>query len=166
VYVDNDPIVLAHAHKLKSGSPQGASAYIDGDLRDTDSLLRQAAETLSLDQPVALLLLGVLHLISDQEDPYAIVSKLVRAVPPGSYLVISHPASDLLPDTQHEASRQYNQRVATHQRLRSREEVARFFDGLTLVEPGLVQWHQWRPDPHDDVPADAVSGHSGVARIP
>jgi hypothetical protein len=166
VYVDNDPIVLAHAHKLHASTPEGATAYIDGDLRDTDAMLAEAAKTLDFSRPVALLLLGVLHLINDEEDPYEIVGRLVRAVPSGSHLVISHPASDLLPGTQQEASRQYNQRVATHQTLRSREEVARFFAGLELVEPGLVQWHEWRPDPADEVPEGAMSGHSGVARVP
>jgi hypothetical protein len=167
LYVDNDPIVLAHARALLTGNKPDSTAYIDADLRDTSALLEQAAETLDFSQPVAIMLLGVLHLVSDEEDPWGIVAKLVDAVPSGSYLVITHPASDLLPETQDEASRRYNQNVATHQTLRSRAEVARFFDGLELLEPGLEQWHLWRlTDPGDPAPADLKSGHAGVARKP
>jgi hypothetical protein len=166
VYVDNDPIVLAYAHKLKTSTAEGATDYIQGDLRDTDMILREATRTLDFGKPVAILLLGVLHLISDEEGPYRIVARLMDAVPPGSYLVLSHPANDLLPETQPEATKRYNQRVSTQQRLRSRDEVARFFDGLELLEPGLTQWHQWRAGADDSAPADAVSGHAGVARKP
>jgi len=166
VYVDNDPIVLAHARALLTGSPQGITAYLDADLRDTDALLEQAEKTLDFSQPIAIMLLGVLHLISDQEDPWGIVAKLVDAVPSGSYLVITHPASDLLPETQGEASKRYNQNVATHQTLRTRAEVTRFFDGLELLDPGMEQWHLWRPDPGDQPDADLKSGHAGVARKP
>jgi hypothetical protein len=166
VYTDNDPIVLAHARALLTGNSLGATAYLDRDLRDTDTLLERAADTLDFSQPIAIMLLGVLHLISDDEDPWGIVAKLVDAVPSGSYLVITHPANDLLPGTQGEASRRYNERVTTHQTLRNRAEVARFFDGLELLEPGLVQWHLWRPEPQDAAPDDFKSGHCGVARKP
>jgi len=166
VYTDNDPIVLAHARALLTSTEPGVTAYLDIDLRDTDKLLEQAAETLDFSQPIAIMLLGVLHLISDEDDPWGIVARLVSAVPSGSYLVITHPASDLLPETQAEASRRYNQNVATHQTLRSYAEVARFFDGLELLEPGLAQWHLWRPEPGDAAPDDFKSGHCGVARKP
>ncbi len=166
VYADNDPIVLAHARALLTSNPQGVTAYLDADLRATGALLEKAAKTLDFGQPIAIMLLGVLHLISDEEDPWAIVARLVDAVPSGSYLVITHPASDLLPQTQGEASRRYNQNVATHQTLRTRAEVARFFDGLELLEPGVEQWHLWRPDPGDDVDYELKSGHAGVARKP
>ena len=138
----------------------------DIDLRDTGKLLARAADTLDFTQPIAVMLLGVLHLISDDEDPWRIVATIMDAVPSGSYLVITHPASDLLPETQREASRRYNQNVATHQTLRSYDEVARFFDGLEVLEPGLVQWHLWRPNPDDAAPAEFKSGHCGVARKP
>jgi S-adenosyl methyltransferase len=166
VYTDNDPIVLAHARALLTSTEPGVTAYLDMDLRDTGKLLEQAAETLDFSQPIAIMLLGILHLISDEEDPWGIVARLVSAVPSGSYLVITHPASDLLPETQDEASRRYNQNVATHQTLRSYAEVARFFDGLDLLEPGLVQWHLWRPEPGDVANDDFKSGHCGVARKP
>ena len=133
VYTDNDPIVLAHARALLTGTAEGATAYLDNDLRDTDALLEQARKALDFSQPMAVMLLGVLHLVSDDEDPWAIVARLVAAVPSGSFLVITHPASDLLPETQEEASRRYNQNVATHQTLRPRAEVARFFEGLKLL---------------------------------
>jgi hypothetical protein len=166
VYADNDPMVLAYARALLTGTEAGATAYLDADLRDTDALLEQAAKTLDFGQPIAIMLLGILHLISDDEDPWGIVAKMVDAVPAGSYLVITHPASDLLPETQQEASRRYNQNVATHQTLRSRPQVARFFDGLELLEPGVEQWHLWRPGPGDAASADLKSGHCGVARKP
>jgi tRNA A58 N-methylase Trm61 len=166
VYTDNDPIVLAHARALLTSTAEGTTTYLDADLQDTGALLEQAAKTLDFSQPIAIMLLGVLHLVSDAEDPWAIVAKLVDAVPSGSYLVITHPASDLLPETQGEASRRYNQNVATHQTLRSRAEVARFFEGLELLEPGLEQWHLWRPNPGDAVDTELKSGHAGVARKP
>ena len=166
VYTDNDPIVLAHARALLTSNKLGVIAYLDIDLRDTGKLLARAAETLDFTQPIAVMLLGVLHLISDDEGPWGIVAAIMDAVPSGSYLVITHPASDLLPETQREASRRYNQNVATHQTLRSYEQVARFFDGLEVLEPGLVQWHLWRPNPDDAAPAEFKSGHCGVARKP
>jgi hypothetical protein len=109
------------------------------------------------------MLLGVLHLIQDAEDPWGIVARLMAALPAGSYLTISHPAIDIH-HTQANAQRVYNERVATPQTLRTREQVARFFSGLDLVEPGLVQIHQWRPDPGDYAPEGTVSAHGGVAR--
>jgi hypothetical protein len=163
VYVDNDPIVLRHAQALMRGTPQGVTTYIEADLRDPAPILRQAATALDFGQPVAVLLLGVLHLVSDAEDPWGLVAALMEAVPPGSYLVISHPALDIS-EAQAQGQRAYNQNVATPQTLRTRDQVARFFAGLELVPPGLVQVHQWRPDPEDSVPAGTVSAHGGVAR--
>jgi len=109
------------------------------------------------------MLVGVLHLIQDSEDPYAIVARLVDAAAPGSYLTISHPAIDIHA-AQAEAQRRYNERVSTPQTLRTHAQVCRFFDGLSLVPPGIVYVHSWRPDPGDDVPADATSAHGGVGR--
>ena len=118
---------------------------------------------LDFGQPVAVMLLGVLHLIQDSEDPWGIVARLMAATPAGSYLTISHPAIDTHAG-QADAQRVYNERVSTPQTLRTREQVARFFAGLDLVEPGLVQVHQWRPDPSDFAPEGVVSAHGGVAR--
>src|SRR6266568_6090442 len=94
VYVDNDPVVLAHARALLTSTPQGATAYIDADLRDTEKILAQAAQTLDFSRPVAIVLMAILHLIEDADDPYGIITKLLSAVPPGSYLALSHIASD------------------------------------------------------------------------
>ncbi len=165
VYVDNDPIVLSHARALLASTPQGATQYIDGDLRDGTAIVVQAGQTLDFSQPVALMLLGILHLIQDSEAPHEIVSGLMDALPPGSYLAISHPASDIHPG-QAEAQKRYNERVSTPQTLRSRDEVATFFEGLEMVPPGLVYVHTWRPGPGDIAPADGVSAHGGVARKP
>jgi S-adenosyl methyltransferase len=163
VYVDNDPIVLLHAQALLRSTLQGATDYLQADLRDPGMILDRAAAVMDLDQPVAVMLLGVLHLIQDPEDPWGIVARLMTAMPAGSYLTISHPAIDIH-HAQANAQRVYNERVSTPQTLRTREEVARFFTGLELVEPGLVQVHQWRPDPGDFTPEGVVSAHGGVAR--
>jgi hypothetical protein len=112
------------------------------------------------------MLLGIMHLVQDSEDPYRIVADLMSPLPSGSYLVLSHPASDFNVTEQAEAQRRYNERVSTPQTLRTREEVARFFEGLELVPPGLVYVHTWRPDPGDIVPQDGKSAHGGVARKP
>ena len=166
VYVDNDPIVLTHARALLASGPEGSTQYVDGDIRDAAAILEAAATTLDLTRPTALMLLGVLHLIQDSEDPYRIVAGLMDALSSGSYLAISHPASDFHAPQQAEAQRRYNERVSTPQTLRTREEVARFFDGLELVPPGIVYVHTWRPDPGDIVPPDGKSAHGGVARKP
>ena len=163
VYVDNDPIVLLHAQALLRSTPQGATDYIQADLRDPGLILDRAATLLDFGQPVAIMLLGVLHLIQDSQDPWGIVTQLMAAMPAGSYLTISHPAIDIH-HAQADAQRVYNERVSTPQTLRTREQVARFFTGLELVEPGLVQVHQWRPDPSDFAPEGVVSAHGGVAR--
>jgi S-adenosyl methyltransferase len=165
VYVDNDPIVLAHARALLASTPQGATQYVEGDLRDAGPILRAAAGTLDFTAPIALMLLGILHLIQDSEDPYGIVAGLMAALPSGSYLAISHPAIDIHA-AQAEAQRRYNERVSTPQTLRTREQVARFFDGLDLVPPGLTYVHAWRPDPGEPVGEETVSAHCGVARKP
>ena len=163
VYADNDPIVLAHARALLASGPHGSTQYVHGDVREPAAILSAAAQTLDLSQPTALMLLGILHLIQDSEDPYQIVATLLDALPSGSYLALSHPASDINPG-QAEAQRRYNERVSTPQTLRSRDEVARFFTGLELVPPGLVYVHTWRPGPGDIVPVDTASAYGGVAR--
>ena len=157
VYVDNDPIVLSHAHALLTGTTEGAVAYLDADLREPDDILRTAAKTLDFRQPIALMMLMVLHMIPDADKPHQIVARLVDALPSGSYLVVSHPPSDILP----EGVAQVQQRLNAHlgpgasMTARSHDEVARFFDGMDIVPPGLVQVHQWRPaaDVEPDAPA-------------
>ncbi len=147
VYVDYDPIVLAHAHTLLTSTPEGVTDYICGDLRDPAMILREAARTLDFDKPVAVILFGILHFFSDAEDPHAIVAGLVDAVPSGSYLAISHLASDVHPEAVGETFNRLNQQMRESVVLRTHDETARFFDGLDVVEPGVVQLPQWRPDP-------------------
>ena len=145
VYVDNDPIVLAHARALLASGPDGATDYIDADLRDTSRILDQAAESLDFGQPAALMLIGILHCVPDADDPHELVARLVAALAPGSYLVISHPASDIHPEGMARGAALMNRAMAGGVTFRPREEVLRFFDGLDLLEPGLVSMTQWRP---------------------
>jgi trans-aconitate methyltransferase len=166
VYVDNDPMVLAHARALLTSSVEGATTYLDCDLRDTEKLLREAAGLLDFGRPLALLLIGVLQLIADEDDPHAIAARLVEAVPPGSWMAVFHPASDILPEQSHEAARRVSARSATTTTLRRREEVLRFFDGLELLEPGLVQVHRWRPGSAAPDDGEQVAGWAGLARKP
>jgi hypothetical protein len=165
VYVDNDPIVLSHARALLTSGPRGATQYVHGDARDPGPIIESAAETLDFGQPVALMLIGVLHLIQDSEDPWGLVAWLMAQLPAGSYLAISHPAIDIAPG-QAEAQRRYNERVSTPQTLRGHDQVARFFEGLELVEPGLVYVHAWRLGEFDTAPEGATSAWGGVARKP
>jgi hypothetical protein len=164
VYADNDPVVLAHARALLVSTPEGETAYIHADLRDTGLILGEAARTLDFAQPTAVMLVSVLQLIRDEEDPYGIVARLMDRVAPGSYLVLTHPASDILSELVAEITRRYNQSVATPATLRSFAQVARFFDGLELVDPGIVQCHRWQPRPGDSVDEYEVAGWGAVGR--
>ena len=146
VYVDNDPIVLAHARALLTSSPQGETAYLDADIKDTDEILAGAAQVLDFSQPVGVMLVAVLHMLRDEEDPQAVVDRLMAAVPAGSFLVISHLASDIQQEAMAEMGRRLNQAMTQQFTMRSRAQVTAFFDGLTLLDPGVVLTHQWRPD--------------------
>jgi len=143
VYVDNDPIVLAHARALLTSDPDGVTDYIDADLRNTGAILAQAARTLDFSQPVAVMLVGILQCIPDEDDPRGIVAALIDGVPSGSYLAISHPAADVHAQARAGAAL-LNEGLASPVIFRSRATIARFFDGLELVEPGLVSTSQWR----------------------
>jgi hypothetical protein len=148
VYVDYDPIVLAHAHELLTSSPEGATAYLQADLRRPETILEEAAATLDLDEPVALLLMSILHFLDDDEDPYGLVSRYVSALAPGSYLGISHMTADIQPEAMRRLAAQVaaNPDAAYRFTMRSHPEVARFFDGLEMVPPGLVPVDEWRVD--------------------
>jgi hypothetical protein len=157
VYVDYDPVVLAHARALLTSSEEGATDYIDADLRDTGTILARAADLLDFTRPVAVTLIAVLHAIPDSDDPYAIVATLMDAIPSGSYLALSHSASDLLRAEQRQSLTTVNNRMIQQDfTYRSRDQVARFFEGTDLVEPGLVRVEDWRPDPG---PAGAGKSH-------
>jgi O-methyltransferase involved in polyketide biosynthesis len=146
VYVDNDPLVLSHARALLTSSPQGVTAYLDSDVRDTDYLLEQAADTLDFRQPIAIMLLAILHYIPDLDEAQRIVARLVDAVPSGSYLVISHAASDIDPVAMAEMIRRMNEHLAEGNHVgRTRDVVGEFFKGTDLAEPGVVKVTEWRP---------------------
>jgi hypothetical protein len=166
VYVDNDPIVLVHARALLASTSEGATSYVEADLRDPDKILRAAAQVLDFGQPVAIMLLAILQFIPDSDDPYGIVARLLAAVPSGSYLAISHPAKDIKAEMVAAATARYNARVVTRMTRRTHAEAARFFTGLDLVEPGIVQPHRWRPDAGQAPTSAEVSAHAGVGRKP
>jgi hypothetical protein len=162
VYVDNDPVVLLHARSLLNSKPEGACAYIDADLREPEKILHEAAGLLDFSKPVALMLLGILQLIPDEDEPYGVVATLMANLASGSYLVISHPAGDIDPRTV-EAAAMLNT-VSAHKRtMRSYAEVAMFFACSELIPPGLVQVNKWRPD--SDMHAHAtIARYAGVSR--
>ncbi len=166
VYADNDPVVLAHARALLVGSPEGETAYLHADLRHPGLILQEAARTLDFAKPTAVMLVSILQLIKDEDDPYGIVARLMSAVAPGSYLVLTHPASDILSELVAEITRRYNESVATPATLRDFGEFARFFDGLELIDPGIVQCHRWRPRPGVSVDEYEVAGWGAVGRKP
>jgi SAM-dependent methyltransferase len=146
VYVDNDPVVLAHARALLVSDGEGLTHFIDADLRDTGRILAGAAETLDFAQPVAIMLMAILQHIDDADDPYQIVASLLAAVPPGSFLTISHPAADIETRQMAQMAERLNQLMAEKVTFRTRAQVAPFFAGLEMVEPGLVRVQEWRPD--------------------
>jgi SAM-dependent methyltransferase len=164
VYVDYDPVVLAHARALLVSHEAGTTAYIDADLRDTSAILTEAAALLDFSQPVAVTLLAILHTIPDADDPQAIVAQVMEAVPPGSYLAVSHSGSDLFAQETRDSFRStINGSMQQQYTPRSREQVMRFFAGLDLVPPGLVPVEEWRPEPDTDT-AGVSAIYGAVAR--
>jgi hypothetical protein len=165
VYVDNDPIVLAHARAMLRSSPEGATSYIDADARDPGKILSEARETLNFDEPVAVVLIDLLNFIDEGSEVRSILATLMDAVVPGSYLVIMQPASDM-DEALVTAQRRWNQLAPTPVSLRPRGEVTGWFDGLELLAPGIVTASEWRPaagDPEYDV---RMPLYVGVARKP
>jgi O-methyltransferase involved in polyketide biosynthesis len=151
VYVDNDPLVLAHARALLTSRPEGACDYIQADIRDTPAVLAEAARTLDFERPVALMLLGVLNHILDDGEARRLVADLLRRLPPGSHLVISHTCDattdELDGEAMRRAVREVMERGGTPIRARSPEEIAELFTGTRLLDPGVVSCSRWRPDP-------------------
>jgi SAM-dependent methyltransferase len=166
VYVDNDPIVLAHGQALLVSTEEGATEYVEADLHDVDRILTSARETLDLSRPVGLMLVAILQYIPDADDPYALTRRLLDALAPGSHLVLSHPASDIGADEVAESMRVYNERAAEHAAAtpRSHADVTRFFDGTTLLDPGVVQLPEWRPAPDDAPGPDGLPMWCGAGR--
>jgi hypothetical protein len=164
VFVDNDPLVLTHARALLTSAPEGACGYIEADLRDTATILREAATVLDFTQPVGVLLLAVLHFIADADDPAGIVAALASRLAPGSFLALSHLTSDFAPVAVASGVGAYNELVPTALVPRTQTEVSALFGGLPLVPPGVVQVSQWRPDTGVfPQPADV---YAGVAAVP
>lgn len=148
VYVDNDPIVLAHAHEILRGKSKDRTAFLQGDLRQPEAILDAAAGILDLSRPVGVLLIGILHVIPDNDDPHGIVATVRDALVPGSHLAISQLASDIEPEQMSEVTRRLETTTGRTNppALRPRSEVARFFEGLELLDPGTVPANRWRPD--------------------
>jgi hypothetical protein len=164
VYVDNDPLVLVHARALLTSTPEGACDYIDADVHDPETIVRRAARTLDFGQPIAIMMLGVLNFVIDTDQAVQVVRRLADAAVPGSYLVISHPTTEVDAVPMTEAVRYWNQQGSAQMTLRTKAELLRFFDGLELLEPGLVTCSRWRPDVMDTSEIVDVTQFGGVAR--
>jgi hypothetical protein len=164
VYVDNDPIVLVHARALLTSDPPGATAYVQADLRDPARILTAAAQTLDLTEPVALMLLGILGHIGSDEEAASVAKALLGDLAPGSYLVVADGVNTN--QAGNEAQDRYNQQSPVPYHLRSPAQLAAFFDGLQLVEPGVVPCSQWRPDPEAGIEPPQMAVYCGVAVKP
>ncbi|MCC9704078.1 SAM-dependent methyltransferase [Streptomyces sp. MNU76] len=166
VYVDNDPIVLAHADALLTGTPEGRTVYLNADLYAPETILEAAADTLDLSRPVALMILNTLGHVADHDQARDLVSRLMAGLPSGSHLVISD--STATSEGMIAASEAYNASGAVPYHVRGIGEIAGFFDGLDLVEPGVVRVPEWRPDPRDPAgpAAGSVDAYCGVGRKP
>jgi SAM-dependent methyltransferase len=166
VYVDNDPIVLAHARALLTSAREGKTAYVSADLRDAGKIVAEAAQTLDLGQPVALMFLMTLQYIPDSDDPHAIVRRYLDALAPGSFLVLSDTVIENDDKVLGESERRLNEGMGgkVTQTRRTPESIASFFEGLEMVEPGLVTLSRWRPGP--DEPDQYTPTRCGVARKP
>ncbi|WP_245679524.1 SAM-dependent methyltransferase [Actinomadura hibisca] len=164
VYVDNDPLVLAHARALLTSTPEGVTTYIDADATDTGRILDEARKVLDLSRPVALILAGILGHFRDDEAAHALVRDLLAPLPAGSFLVINDGTNVVRAKEFSQAEEVYNERAESPFHLRTPEEIGRFFDGLDLIEPGVVSAPFWRPEPGSDPVELDVFG--GVGRKP
>ncbi|WEO93531.1 SAM-dependent methyltransferase [Streptomyces sp. FXJ1.172] len=164
VYVDNDPMVLAHARALLYSTPEGATAYIDADVTEPDRILAAAADTLDLSRPTGLILSNILGHVADYGQARSIVARLLDALPSGSYLAVNDGSRGIDPVFE-QAQDAYNSSGAVPYNLRTVDEITAFFDGLELVEPGVVSVTRWRPEPGSSAP-EIVAEHGGLARKP
>ena len=163
MYVDNDPIVLAYARALLASAPEGVTAYVPSDIRDTEKVLAGAAQTLDLSRPVAVMALMVLQYIPDGDDPWGIVGHVLGSLPPGSYLTVSDTVRDIDTGRVTEGTARLNQRMGpTQLTLRTRPDFERFFDGLEMVEPGVVPLPDWH-GPGSEYP---IPCYAGMGRKP
>ncbi|MEV4629921.1 SAM-dependent methyltransferase [Micromonospora sp. NPDC049523] len=162
VYVDNDPLVLVHARALLNSNAEGATDYVEADVRDPDTILSRARQTLDFDQPIAIMLLGVLNFVQDDGQVQAIVDRLLDAVPSGSYLALTHPTVELGGEGNVEAMAYYNQHATPQICARGGAEITRLVRRLDLVEPGLVSCAVWRADRDEDGALPAQVPQYGV----
>ncbi|MEU4148935.1 SAM-dependent methyltransferase [Streptomyces sp. NPDC026659] len=162
-YADNDPLVLKYAERLMRSTAEGRTTYIEADVNDPQSLLDapELAEVLDFDRPIALSLNALMHFVPDARDPYGIVGRLLDVLPVGSALALSHCTPDFDPETWQKVTDIYNN-AGTPVQFRSREAVARFFDGLELLDPGITVGHRWRPDTEPTDTDAEVSLWTGV----
>ncbi|NBE98445.1 SAM-dependent methyltransferase [Nonomuraea sp. KC401] len=167
VYVDNDPLVLVHARALLTSSEEGATSYIDADARDPSLILREAAKTLDFTQPVAIMLLGIMHFVNDDDELQRIIDELMAAVPSGSYVAVANTTTAVNGEATAEAVRVWNIDAQPKLKLRTPERIAQFFTGYDMVEPGWVSCSRWRPEPEWDgsLPVE-VDQWCGVVRKP
>ncbi|WP_328500598.1 SAM-dependent methyltransferase [Streptomyces sp. NBC_00457] len=165
VYVDNDPIVLAHARTLLTGTPEGVTDYVDADVHDPDAILERAARSLDFTRPVAVMMLGILNFVLDTDKARHIVGRVMEAVPSGSFLVLTHPTfdADLGGEGQIPAMKFWNENATPPITARSRADISAFLEGLELLDPGMVPCSQWGAGP--DLPA-AVPQFGAVAVKP
>ncbi|MFF7260989.1 SAM-dependent methyltransferase [Streptomyces sp. NPDC008159] len=164
VYVDNDPLVLAHARALLSSTPEGVTAYVDANVLEPDRILAAAAETLDFGRPTALILSNILGHVPDHEQARSIVARLMAALPSGSYLSVNDGSLGIDPVFE-QAQEAYNNSGAVPYNLRTPEQITAYFDGLELIDPGVVSVPQWRPGPDDAAP-EVIGEHGGLARKP
>ncbi|MGC4982513.1 SAM-dependent methyltransferase [Streptomyces sp. DT193] len=166
VYADNDPIVLRHAEALLHSDPQGRTAYIQADAQEPQKILAAARQTLDFDQPVALSMMALLHLVGDEDDPYGIVAELLDSLAPGSYLALSHATGDFDPQAWERVVEVYRKGGTTAQ-VRSRAEFTRFFTGLELLDPGIELAAEWDPEgERAHTEGEQIPLYVGVARKP
>jgi S-adenosyl methyltransferase len=164
LYVDNDPMVLAHARALLAGGQEGSTAYLDADARAPEKILHGAKQMLDLSQPVGVMLIAILHLVNDEDSPQQIAARLMQEMAPGSYLAITHVPSDMQASMGVvAAAKRVNRLMAQRINPRSRADVTQFFDGLELLPPGVVPIQEWRPDTAEEAAARAAMW-GGVAR--
>lgn len=166
VYVDNDPLVLAHARALLTSTPEGATDYIHADMHDPATILAGAGQTLDFGQPIAVTMLGVLWHVLDNDEAYAIVNRLVQALPSGSYLALNHPTLEVTGEKMATAIRYWNEYGTPPGTHRTPAELTRFFDGMDLVEPGVVSITRWRPEATSSGEPEEIDQFGGVGRKP
>ncbi|MFG1998355.1 SAM-dependent methyltransferase [Spirillospora sp. NPDC048911] len=166
VYVDNDPIVLVHARALLTSTSEGSCDYLDADMREPGHILREARKTLDFDRPVAIMLMSVLHFVADIEDVVAILGRLLAAVPSGSYLALTHTTDEIGGPAVKTAFEMWNATAHPKSQPRTRSEVITLFDGLELLDPGVVSPPLWRPRLDLETAPEEVPLWAGVARKP